>query len=94
MLDPANGKIEPLIEGPAREKFKGLNDLVFARNGDLYFTDQGQTGLHDPTGRVYRYTHTGPLECLIDTVPSPNGIALNPKENALYVAVTARRSSS
>ena len=28
--------------------FHGLNDLVLARNGDLYFTDQGATGLQDP----------------------------------------------
>lgn len=88
VLETDGGTIHPFIEGPAKEKFKGVNDLVFARNGDLYFTDQGQTGLHDPTGRVYRYTSGGRLECLVDTVPSPNGIVLSPRENALYVAVT------
>ena len=36
------------------ERFKGVNDLVFDSRGNLYFTDQGQTGLHDPTGRLYR----------------------------------------
>jgi len=44
--------------------------LVFASNGDLYFTDQGQTGLHDPTGRVYRLRTDGRLELIIDTVPA------------------------
>jgi hypothetical protein len=38
------------------ESFKGLNDLHFAMNGDLYFTDQGQTGCIDPTGRVFALT--------------------------------------
>ena len=88
LLDPQTGSVAPLIEGPSKEHFKGVNDLIFAGNGDLYFTDQGQTGLHDPTGRVYRYTASGQLHCLIDTIPSPNGIILNMREDALYVAVT------
>jgi gluconolactonase len=88
LLNPKAGTVTPLIEGPSKERFKGTNDLVFADNGDLYFTDQGQTGLHDPSGRVYRYTAGGELHCLIDTIPSPNGIILNMRENALYVAVT------
>ena len=54
MLDPRSGKVSPLLERRWSESFKGVNDLVFARNGDIYFTDQGQTGMHDPTGRVYR----------------------------------------
>ena len=36
----------------------------FASSGDIYFTDQGQTGLHDPTGRVYRLSPEGRLDCL------------------------------
>lgn len=88
MLDPASGKVTPLIETMRTESFKGVNDLHFASNGDLYFTDQGQTGLHDPTGRVYRYTADGKLTCLVDTVPSPNGIVLDKSERIVYVAVT------
>jgi gluconolactonase len=45
---------EPVFESHRSEGFKGCNDLWFAEDGTLYFTDQGQTGLHDPTGRVYR----------------------------------------
>jgi gluconolactonase len=88
LLDPKAGKVVPLLEGPSKQRFKGVNDLVFARNGDLYFTDQGSTGLHDPTGCVYRYTAGGKLECLIDTVPSPNGLVFNRRESELFVAVT------
>ena len=88
LLDPKRGSVTPVIEGPSKERFKGVNDLIFAANGDLYFTDQGQTGLHDPTGRVYRYTASGHLQCLIDTVPSPNGLVFNVHENALFVAAT------
>src|SRR5258708_8040164 len=88
LLDPASGKVTPLIETRASESFKGVNDLFFAANGDLYFTDQGQTGLHDPTGRVYRYDTAGKLTQLVNTVPSPNGLVMNKSENVLYVGVT------
>ena len=87
-LDMASGKVTPLIETIRSESFKGVNDLHFAANGDLYFTDQGQTGLHDPTGRVYRYTAAGQLTCLVNTIPSPNGIVLDLHERVVYVGVT------
>jgi gluconolactonase len=61
---------------------------VFASNGDLYFTDQGLTGLHDPTGRVFRVRASGEIDCLLDNVPSPNGLVLDPSESVLYLAVT------
>jgi gluconolactonase len=88
LLDAGSGKVTPLLETRHSESFRGVNDLIFASNGDLYFTDQGQTGLHDPTGRVYRLRVSGQLDCLIATVPSPNGIVLNPAETQVYVAVT------
>src|SRR6185503_762081 len=88
LLDAASGKVTPLIETRASESFKGVNDLFFAANGDLYFTDQGQTGLHDPTGRVYRHDTAGKLTQLVNTVPSPNGLVMNRSENVLYVGVT------
>jgi gluconolactonase len=87
-LDPASGKVTPLIETVRSESFKGVNDLHFATNGDLYFTDQGQTGMHDPTGRVYRLSVDGKLTCLVNTIPSPNGIVLDLHEKVVYVAVT------
>jgi gluconolactonase len=88
LLDARSGGITPILSGYNGERFKGLNDLVFASNGDLYFTDQGQTGLNDPTGRVYRLRAQGRLEVIADNIPSPNGLVLNGKENILYLAVT------
>jgi gluconolactonase len=88
VLDPATGQVRPVLDRVRREGLKGVNDLVFAKNGDLYFTDQGQTGLQDPTGRVYRLKPDGHVDLLIDTIPSPNGIVLSPDEKNLYVAVT------
>jgi gluconolactonase len=88
VFDPQSGKVEPYLDRALVQRFKGLNDLTFASNGDLYFTDQGQTGLHDPTGRVYRLTADGRLDCLLSNVPSPNGLVLNLHEDVLFVAVT------
>jgi gluconolactonase len=87
-LDPATGRVEDFLTHCFSESFKGVNDLTFAKNGDLYFTDQGQTGIHDPTGRVYRYTTDGRLECLIANGPSPNGVVLDPGDKVMYVAMT------
>ncbi len=87
-LDAATGAVTPRLERRRGERFKGPNDLVFAADGTLYFTDQGQTGLQDPTGRVYRLFPDGRLEMLLGNVPSPNGIALDEDARALFVAVT------
>ena len=87
-LDIASGQVRPFLERRNSERFKGVNDLVFDSRGNLYFTDQGQTGLHDPTGRVYRLGTDGHLDMLLSNVPSPNGIVLSPDERFLFVAVT------
>jgi gluconolactonase len=88
VMEPGASAPSLLIGRRYTETFKGVNDLVFASNGDIYFTDQGQTGLQDATGRVYRFTAAGKLERLLGSVPSPNGIALNNAETILFVAVT------
>ncbi|MCR9267643.1 MAG: SMP-30/gluconolactonase/LRE family protein [Alphaproteobacteria bacterium] len=87
-VDPRTGAVETIVGDRYSEGLIGVNDLHFADNGDLYFTDQGQTGLHDPRGRVYRLTAAGRLDKLLDTAPSPNGLVLTPQQNALYVAMT------
>jgi gluconolactonase len=70
------------------EHFKAVNDLVFAANGDLYFTDQGESDLVDRTGRVYRLTRDGRLDLVAWGLPSPNGLALVDNDAVLLVAVT------
>lgn len=88
VLDIASGQVRPFLERRNSERFKGVNDLVFDSKGNLYFTDQGQTGLHDPTGRVYRLAPDGRLDMLLSNVPSPNGIVLSNDERFLFVAAT------
>lgn len=86
--DARAGKMHPVLTARNSESFRGCNDLHIAKNGDIYFTDQGQTGLHDPTGRVYRLRTSGQLDCLINTGISPNGLVLDPTEHVLFVAMT------
>lgn len=70
------------------ESFKGVNDLTFDSQGRCWFTDQGQTGLHDPSGTVYRLDTDGRLDAMLRNVPSPNGVALTGDASVLYVAAT------
>lgn len=88
VCDIATGAVRPYLERRNSERFKGVNDLVFDSRGNLYFSDQGQTGLHDPTGRLYRLRPDGRLDLLLANVPSPNGVALSPDERVLYLGVT------
>jgi len=89
IFDPSTGKAEPWFERYQLEPFKGCNDIAITRDGDLYFTDQGQSGWQSPTGRLFRVRKgTGQLELLINNIPSPNGLVLNKAENALFLAVT------
>lgn len=88
-FDPSQSAVTPLLLDKASEGFKGVNDLFFDREGRIWFTDQGQTGQHDPTGRVYRFDPlAGTLHCLIDTCPSPNGLVMSGDQQSLFVAMT------
>ena len=87
-LDPSTSKVDVHLGHRNSESFKGVNDLTFDHCGNLYFTDQGQTGLHDPSGRVYRHDTSGRLDILIGNGPSPNGLAISPNGRFLSVAMT------
>ena len=77
-LDPASGQVTPHVTRRRLEPFKGCNDLLFASSGELYFTDQGQTGYQDPSGRVFKLTLAGELRQVLGGIPSPNGLVFNP----------------
>lgn len=89
LLDPEHRTIRPYLQNVRREGLKGLNDLFFAANGDLYFTDQGESALENPTGRVFRLRADGQtVDLLMDGLAGPNGLVMNRAENVLYVAIT------
>jgi gluconolactonase len=91
-LNIQTGQVKAFLERRNSESFKGVNDLVLDSRGNVYFTDQGQTGMHDPSGRVYRLSTDGKLDLLLNNVPSPNGIVLSPDERFLFVAATRGNS--
>ena len=89
ILDPATREIRPYLQHVHREGLKGLNDLFFAQNGDLYFTDQGESALNNPTGRVFRLRADGKtVDLIMDGLAGPNGLVMNPAGTVLYVAIT------
>jgi gluconolactonase len=87
-FDPDTGARTVVAEGGPDGRFRGLNDLVFADNGDLYVTDPGESCLEDPHGRVYRINAAGGVDLVYDGIAYSNGLVLSPKQDALYVAVT------
>src|SRR5690606_30549549 len=66
--DPQARRVERFLARAILDRFGGINALVFASNADLDFTAQGMTGLHDPTGCLYRYTADGRLHRLLDNI--------------------------
>lgn len=83
-----SGSVESYLERRNSERFRGLNDLTIDSKGNIYFTDQGQSGMHQANGCVYRLTTDGRLDLMLNNVPSPNGIVLSPDEKVMYVAAT------
>ena len=88
LMDPNSGQITNVLSGGMHEPFRGLNDLFFNSKGDLFFTDQGESDLRVPHGRVWTLTLDGKLKLVIDGLPSPNGLVVTPDDNFLYLAVT------
>ena len=87
-LNPATGALTPVLTDLCGAAMLGPNDLCFNHRGDLYFTDQGSSGLSQPNGRLVCLRADGEVEVLLDCIPSPNGLVLNRAETVLFVAVT------
>lgn len=87
-FDPVSGNRSVVVDGFEGKGLAGPNDLVFADNGDLYFTDPGDSGPESPHGRVFRLTAGGTLEVLMSNLPYPNGLVLTPDQKSLYVALS------
>jgi gluconolactonase len=89
-----DGKLTVLVDKYEGKRLNSPNDLVFAKNGDLYFTDPpyGLPKQWDDPGReldfcgVYRLSKDGKLTLLTDEMTRPNGIAFSPDQKTLYVA--------
>lgn len=87
-LHPDTGTVSPVLVRAQHEPFKGLNDLVFNTTGDLFFSDQGESDLRKPNGRVWVRRADGKVQLVLDNAPSPNGLVVTPDNLFLYLAVT------
>jgi gluconolactonase len=82
------------------KRFNSPNDLVWAPNGDLYFTDPSyglRGGNADPAKElpfngVFRLTAGGQLSVVTRELTFPNGIGLSPDARTLYVAVSDEKN--
>ncbi len=89
-----DGRRAVLASRFAASRLNSPNDLVFAADGDLYFTDPpfGLPGAFDDPGKelafsgVYRLGTDGRLTLLTKELAAPNGLAFAPDGRTLYVS--------
>jgi gluconolactonase len=89
----ADGRKTTLADRYQGKRLNSPNDLVFAANGDLYFTDPpfGLPQAFDDPRReldfcgVYRLAPDGKLTLLTKEIKAPNGLAFSPDEKTLYI---------
>lgn len=77
--------------GPSGESLNAPNDLVLRGDGNIYFSDTtwgARPGKHGPTA-VYRIAPDGKLATAF-AVAMPNGVALSPDGQFLYVGSDAQ----
>jgi len=78
------------------KRFNSPNDLVWAPNGDLYFTDPsyGLRGLNKdpakelPFNGVFRLSASGELSVVTRDLTFPNGVGLSPDGKILYIGIS------
>ena len=84
--------LTPVVSTFEGQRFNSPNDLVFARDGALYFTDPpyGLAKQDDDPAKelrfngVYRFAN-GRVQALVRDLNRPNGLAFSPDFKVLYV---------
>ncbi|KAF2156442.1 calcium-dependent phosphotriesterase [Myriangium duriaei CBS 260.36] len=85
----------PLLRTYHGRRFNSVNDVVFARDGSVWFTDptygyeQGFRSTPELPPHVYRYDPaTDDLRVVADGLAHPNGLCFSPDGETLYVTDT------
>ncbi|MET0337213.1 MAG: SMP-30/gluconolactonase/LRE family protein [Caulobacter sp.] len=89
-VDLKSGRVETLYDACDGVRLVGPNDLVFDRQGGIWFTDHGCT---TPEGRkfgalYYAKADGAGIEQVRGGFVSPNGVGLSPDEDVVYMADT------
>ncbi len=89
-VDLTSGKVETLFTKCGEHNLKGPNDLVFDKQGGLWFSELGKRRARDMDvgGAYYIKPGMGEItEQVIGVLPA-NGIGLSPDEKTMYIAET------
>lgn len=91
-----NGAASSVVEKFEGKRLNSPNDLAFAGDGAIYFTDPPYGLPKQTEGKeldfngVYRLSPKGELSVLVKDFERPNGIGFSPDRKTLYVADTAK----
>jgi gluconolactonase len=84
------GQATILVNAYGGKPLNGANDLVFDRNGVLYFSDPWGSSAENPKGGFYRLFPDGKLEQIDTGLAFPNGVAMTADGSAVILAETYR----
>lgn len=96
----ADGQLATLVDRYQGKRLNSPNDLVYAADGALYFTDPPfglPLGFDDPAKEldfqgVYRLGPDGALTAVVTDLRAPNGLAFSPDGATLYVSNAEREN--
>lgn len=89
-VDLATGVVETLFESCNGHRLRGPNDLVFDKQGGIWFSDLGKRREREmDVGGLY-YVKPGMTEVveIVNGILPANGIGLSPDEKTVYIAET------
>ena len=90
------GKVEVLAEKWQGKRFNAPNDIVVRKDGQIYFTDPAFGNQEDSRELdffgVYHISRRGEMELVAKPKGRPNGIAISPNGNILYVTNSDERN--
>src|ERR1700746_3618739 len=89
-VDLQSGQVETVVDRCGEHPLRGPNDLVFDRQGGLWFSDLGKRRAREMDVGAFYYIKPGMTEIVeggFGLLPA-NGIGLSPDETTVYVAET------
>ena len=89
-IELSTGAITTLYTHCGDRTLFGPNDLVFDKQGGIWFTDHGVRYAESKVfgGLFYAAPNGSHISCARDGLLSPNGVGLSPDEKTVYVADT------
>lgn len=85
-----DGEAKIMVAEFEGKPLNGANDLVFDKDGNIYFSDPWRTSAENPVGGFYRYTVDGELQQIDTGLAFPNGVAIAHDGQYVILAETYR----